>query len=98
MTLNWLSHLGCNHYIFASGINSVTLHMIGDFVPNSAGGKEHQHFYFYFVGSPGAEAWHVKRCNALVSSVILHQTQQEVKNFNNLIFNSSNGPGYMPGM
>ena len=23
---------------------------------------------------------------------------QEAKNFNNLIFNSSNGPGYMPGI
>ena len=67
-------------------------------MPNSAGGKEHQQFYFQFVEWPGAQAGHVKRCNALVCSVILYRTQQEVKNFNNFIFNSSNGPGQKPGM
>ena len=47
---------------------------------------------------PGAQAGHVKRCNALVSSVILRRTQQEVRNFKKFIFNSSNGPGQKPGM
>ena len=47
---------------------------------------------------PGAEARHVKQCNADVSLVILRQTQEEVRNFNNFIFNSSNGPGHKPGM
>ena len=64
---------------------------------NSVEGKELQQFYFEFVESPGAEAGHVKRCNALVSSVILRRTQQEVKNFNNFNFNSSNGPGHKLG-
>ena len=47
---------------------------------------------------PGAEARHVKQCNADVSLVILRQTQEEVRNFNNFIFNSSIGPGHKPGM
>ena len=69
-------------------------------MPNSAGGKELQHFYFYFlfVEWPGVQARHVKRCNALVCSVILYRTQQEVKNYNNFNFNSLNGPGQEPGM
>ena len=67
-------------------------------MPNSVAGKELQQFYFEIVESPGVEAGHVKRCNAHVSSVIFHRTQQEVKNINNFIFNSLNGPGQKPDM
>ena len=46
----------------------------------------------------GAQAGHVKRCNALVSLVILCRTQEEVKNFNNSHFNSLNCLGQNLGM
>ena len=46
----------------------------------------------------GAQAGHVKRCNALVCPVILCRTQQQVKNFKNFIFNSLNGPGHKLGI
>ena len=51
-----------------------------------------------FIEWPEAQAGYVKWCNALVSSVILHRTQQEVENFNNFIFNFLNGLGHKPGM
>ena len=50
-------------------------------MPNSAAGKELQQFYFKFVDSPGAQAGHVKRCNALVSLVILYNGPGEVFTF-----------------
>ena len=39
-----------------------------------------------------------KPSNPLVPSVILHQTQQQVKKFNNFKFNLLNGLVYKPGM
>ena len=65
---------------------------------NSAGGKELQHFYFQFVEWPGARAGHVTQVKALVCSVILYRTEQEIKNINNFTFNSLNGPGQKPDM
>ena len=47
---------------------------------------------------PGAPAGHVKGCNAVVCSVILCRTQQQVKNFNNFIFNLLNGLGHKLGI
>ena len=46
----------------------------------------------------GAQAGHVKSCNALVCSVTLCRTQQWVKNFNTSIFNLLNAPGHKLGI
>ena len=73
---------------------------LGDLALNMAAaeeGKELQQFYFWFVKWLRAQAGHLNWSNPLVWSVILWWTQQEVKNFNNFIFNSLNGPGHKPG-